>query len=216
MAGDFISSIIRRMSLKTHWEHIHQTKTPTQVSWYQQHALQSLQFIANTGVDKAGRIIDIGGGISTLVDDLLTNGYQQISVLDISAAALQTTQQRLGPRAKEITLLEADVTQVQLPYQFYDVWHDRAVFHFLTDLEDRQRYVNTVREAVKPGGHVIVATFASDGPEKCSGLQVVRYAPESLHNEFGEGFELINSTNELHHTPFGTEQKFIYCYCRKY
>jgi len=204
------------MSLKTHWEHIHQTKTPTQVSWYQQHALQSLQFIANTGVDKAGRIIDIGGGISTLVDDLLTNGYQQISVLDISAAALQTTQQRLGPRAKEITLLEADVTQVQLPYQFYDVWHDRAVFHFLTDLEDRQRYVNTVREAVKPGGHVIVATFASDGPEKCSGLQVVRYAPESLHNEFGEGFELINSTNELHHTPFGTEQKFIYCYCRKY
>ena len=216
MAGDFISSIIRRMSLKTHWEHIHQTKTPTQVSWYQQHALQSLQFIANTGVDKAGRIIDIGGGISTLVDDLLTNGYQQISVLDISAAALQTTQQRLGPRAKEITLLEADVTQVQLPYQFYDVWHDRAVFHFLTDLEDRQRYVDTVREAVKPGGHVIVATFASDGPEKCSGLQVVRYAPESLHNEFGEGFELINSTNELHHTPFGTEQKFIYCYCRKY
>jgi len=216
MAGDFISSIIRRMSLKTHWEHIHQTKTPTQVSWYQQHALQSLQFIANTGVDKAGRIIDIGGGISTLVDDLLTNGYQQISVLDISAAALQTTQQRLGPRAKEITLLEADVTQVQLPYQFYDVWHDRAVFHFLIDPEDRQRYVNTVREAVKPGGHVIVATFASDGLEKCSGLQVVRYAPESLHNEFGEGFELINSTNELHHTPFGTEQKFIYCYCRKY
>jgi len=204
------------MSLKNHWEHIHQTKTPLQVSWYQEHSLQSFQLIANTGIDKAAQIIDVGGGISTLVDDLLANEYQNITVLDISASALDTAQQRLGESAKGITWLEADVTQTQLPYQFYDIWHDRAVFHFLTDPADRQRYVNTVKEAVKPGGHVIVATFANDGPEKCSGLPVVRYAPDSLHHEFGEGFELLNSTNELHHTPFGTEQKFIYCYCRKY
>jgi ubiquinone/menaquinone biosynthesis C-methylase UbiE len=204
------------VSLKTHWEHIHKTKTSVQVSWYQEHPVQSLQLIAETGVDKAAQIIDVGGGISTLVDDLLAIGYGQITVLDISAAALQTTQQRLGARAKDVSWLEADVTQVQLPYQFYDIWHDRAVFHFLTDSEDRQRYVKKVKESVKMGGHVIVATFASDGPEKCSGLQVARYAPESLHHEFGEGFELVGSRNELHHTPFGTDQKFIYCYCRKY
>src|SRR5262245_30388446 len=155
------------MSLKNHWEHIHQTKTSLQVSWYQEHALQSLQLIANTGIDKAAQIIDVGGGISTLVDDLLTNDYEHITVLDISSAALQTAQQRLATQAKEVTWLEADVTQVQLPHYFYDIWHDRAVFHFLTDPEDRQRYVHIVKEAVKPGGHVIVATFASDGPEKC-------------------------------------------------
>jgi 2-polyprenyl-3-methyl-5-hydroxy-6-metoxy-1,4-benzoquinol methylase len=204
------------MSLKTHWEHIHQTKTPTQVSWYQEHSLQSLEFIANTGIDKAGQIIDIGGGISTLVDDLLHSGYQHITVLDISASALNTAQQRMGASAKKITWVEADVTQAGLPYQFYDVWHDRAVFHFLIEPDDRSSYVNVVKAAVKPGGHVIVATFASDGPENCSGLQVARYRPESLHHEFGEGFELVDSANETHHTPFGTEQKFIYCYCRKY
>jgi ubiquinone/menaquinone biosynthesis C-methylase UbiE len=203
------------MSRKAHWEHIHQTKAPTQVSWYQEHALHSLQLIANTGVGKDGQIIDVGGGISTLADDLLLTGYLNITVLDISFSALETARQRLGPSAKKITWIEADVTQVRLPYQFYDVWHDRAVFHFLTEWEDRRHYVNSVRDVVKPGGHVIVATFASDGPEKCSGLQVVRYAPDSLHHEFGEGFEMVGSTSEAHCTPFGTEQKFIYCYCRK-
>jgi 2-polyprenyl-3-methyl-5-hydroxy-6-metoxy-1,4-benzoquinol methylase len=204
------------MNIKTHWENIHRTKVPTQVSWYQEHSLQSLRFIVNTGIDKAGQIIDVGGGISTLADDLLLNGYEHITVLDISASALKTAQQRMGTSAKKITWIEADVTQAQLPYQFYDVWHDRAVFHFLIDPEDRGRYVNVVKAAVRPGGHVIVATFASDGPDKCSGLQVARYAPASLHSEFGNGFELVDSTNETHHTPFGTDQKFIYCYCRKY
>ena len=112
--------------------------------------------------------------------------------------------------------IEADITQANLPHQHYDVWHDRAVFHFLPQPADRQRYTAGVRDAVRPGGHVIVATFANDGPEKCSGLQVARYAPASLHSEFGDGFELVDSTNETHHTPFGTDQKFIYCYCRKY
>jgi ubiquinone/menaquinone biosynthesis C-methylase UbiE len=204
------------MSLKSHWETIHQKKAPMQVSWYQEHALSSLQFIASTGVEKTGQIIDIGGGISTLVDDLIANGYKNISVLDISSAALQTTQQRLGSQAQAVTWLEADVTRAELPHLFYDVWHDRAVFHFLTQAVDRQRYIKMVRHAVKPGGHVIVATFALDGPDHCSGLEVMRYDPESLHNEFSTGFELINSMRETHHTPFGADQKFIYCYCRKY
>jgi ubiquinone/menaquinone biosynthesis C-methylase UbiE len=203
------------MNTKTHWETIHQTKTPTQVSWYQEHSLLSLQFITNTGVDKSGQIIDIGGGISTLVDDLLANDYQNISVLDISAASLHTAQQRLSSQAQKVNWIEADITQAQLPHQFYDVWHDRAVFHFLTNAQDRQKYVETVRRSVKQGGHVIVATFAPDGPQKCSGLDVVRYSEDSLHNEFGDDFEVVDSTRETHHTPFGTDQKFVYCYCRK-
>jgi SAM-dependent methyltransferase len=145
---------------------------------------------------------------------LLADGYQHLTVLDISASALQTAQQRLGVRATAVTWIEADITQAQLPGQFYAVWHDRAVFHFLTQPHDRQRYIQAVRHAVKPGGHVIVATFALDGPPQCSGLNVSRYSPNSLHHEFGEDFQLITSTREAHVTPFGTEQKFIYCYCR--
>jgi ubiquinone/menaquinone biosynthesis C-methylase UbiE len=202
------------MNIKTHWENIHQTKAPTQVSWYQEHSLLSLQFIAHTGTDKAGQIIDVGGGISTLAADLLINGYKNISVLDISAVSLQIAQERLGSQARKVTWIEADITRAQLPYQFYDVWHDRAVFHFLIQAEDRQRYIQAVRHSVKRGGHVIVATFAPDGPDQCSGLNVVRYSEDDLHNEFGDDFEMVDSTRETHHTPFGTEQKFIYCYCR--
>jgi ubiquinone/menaquinone biosynthesis C-methylase UbiE len=204
------------MNAKTHWEHIYETKAPTQVSWYQEHAQLSLQLIQNTRVQKTAQIIDIGGGASTLVDDLLAAGFQSISVLDVSATALQLARQRLGQRAGDVNWIEADITQADLPAQSYDLWHDRAVFHFLTQAEDRQRYVQAVRRSVKQGGHVIVSTFASDGPEHCSGLDVVRYSPESLHSEFGQGFEVVQSTHETHHTPFETEQKFIYCYCRKY
>jgi len=203
------------MQSKAHWENIYQTKDATQVSWFQQHPELSFQFIEHTGGGKAGQIIDVGGGASTLVDDLLANGYQNITVLDISAAALRVAQQRLGSRAAAVTWLEADITQVNLPYRFYDVWHDRAVFHFLTRAEDRARYVEAVQHSVKAGGHVIVATFGLDGPLRCSGLEVVRYSPDSLHDEFGNDFALVDTTNEFHHTPFGTEQKFIYCYCRK-
>jgi len=203
------------MNTKTHWEHIYETKVPTRVSWYQEHAQFSLQYIQNTDIRKTGPIIDVGGGTSTLVDDLIAAGYQNISVLDVSGAALQLARQRLGARAVQVNWIEADITQADLPEQAYDVWHDRAVFHFLTHPADRQRYVDAVRYAVRPGGHVIVATFAPDGPDRCSGLEVMRYNPESLHGEFGNGFDLIDSTNEIHHTPFGTEQKFIYCYCRR-
>jgi SAM-dependent methyltransferase len=201
--------------MKTHWEHIYETKAPTQVSWYQEHARFSLRYIQNTGIQKTAHIIDVGGGASTLVDDLIADGFQRISVLDVSGTALGLARQRLGALAADVNWIEADITQVDLPYNVYDVWHDRAVFHFLTQANDRQRYINGVRNSVRNGGHVIVATFAPDGPEHCSGLDVMRYSPESLHSEFGEDFEVVDSTRETHHTPFGTEQKFIYCYCRK-
>lgn len=203
------------MNIKTHWEHIYETKAPDQVSWYQEHAQFSLQHIRKTGIRKTDHIIDVGGGASTLVDDLIADGFQQISILDISGTALQLARQRLGPKANDVKWIEADITRADLLHQAYDVWHDRAVFHFLMQAADRQRYVDTVRHAVRPDGHVIVATFASDGPDRCSGLDVMRYSPESLHGEFGEDFELMDSTRESHQTPFGTEQRFIYCYCRR-
>ena len=202
------------MNKKPHWEHIYESRAPTQVSWYQEHARFSLEYIRKTGIQKTDAIIDVGGGASRLVDDLVADGYRQISVLDISAAALQLARKRLGTYAAAVTWMEADITQADLPAQAYDLWHDRAVFHFLTQAIDRQRYIETVRQAVRVGGHIILATFAPDGPERCSGLDVVRYSPESLHHEFGADFEMVDSTRETHHTPFGTEQTFIYCYCR--
>ena len=202
------------MNTKTHWEHIYETKAPTQVSWYQEHARFSLEYIRNTGIQKTDAIIDVGGGASTLVDDLIADGYQDISILDVSAVALQLARQRLGTHAVDVNWIEANITQADLPEQAYDLWHDRAVFHFLTQAIDRQRYIDTVRHTVRVGGHIILATFAPDGPERCSGLEVVRYSPESLHREFGGDFEVVDSTREIHHTPFGKEQKFIYCYCR--
>lgn len=202
------------MTDKSHWENIYQTRLTDQVSWFQEHAELSLQFIRNTGVPLDGHVLDVGGGASVLVDDLLDAGYANLSVLDISGVALQAAQVRLGKSAARVHWIEADITRLQLPAASVDVWHDRAVFHFLTDPQDRARYVETVRRAVKPGGHVIVATFAEDGPLKCSGLDVVRYRPQTLHDEFGAGFKLLKSENEVHRTPSGVEQKFVYCCCR--
>lgn len=203
------------MSDKKHWESIYSTKQHNQVSWFQEHAALSLQFIRDTGVGPDAHILDVGAGASVLVDDLLDAGYHNLSVLDISAAALRAAQARLGATASRVHWIEADITQLELPEASIDVWHDRAVFHFLTNAQDRQRYVQTVQHAVKPGGHVIIATFAEDGPLKCSGLDIVRYRPETLHHEFGAGFELLKSQNEHHHTPSGADQSFIYCYCRR-
>lgn len=203
------------MADKSHWDHIYETKDVTQVSWFQPHAVLSVRLIRAAGLDTTARIIDVGGGASTLVDDLLSTGYSAITVLDISGAALQRSQDRLGQRAERVTWVEADITQANLPGDYYDLWHDRAVFHFLIDETDRAAYVRTVQRCVKTGGHIIVASFGPGGPEKCSGLDVVRYSPESMHNEFGDDFELVDSTTETHHTPFGTDQEFVYCYCRK-
>ncbi|MBE9145906.1 class I SAM-dependent methyltransferase [Planktothrix mougeotii] len=203
------------MDTQAHWQKVYTTKNSTEVSWFQKHLELSLEFIKRTKVDKAGYIIDVGGGTSTLVDDLLADGFRAVTVLDISAEAVQVAQKRLGSRANSVTWLESDIRQVHLPHHFYDIWHDRAVFHFLTDVQDRQLYLDTVKHCVKPGGHMIIATFALDGPNRCSGLEVVRYSLDSLHEQFRNDFELVDSTNETHKTPFGTEQKFIYCYWRK-
>lgn len=202
------------MQSKEHWEQVYTTKSTTGVSWYQEHAEQSRHLIEQTGVPRTGSIIDVGGGASTLVDDLLVQGYRAITVLDLSAAALHAAQARLGERADSVRWLEGDITKIRLPEHAYDIWHDRAVFHFLTDEADRRAYVAQVLRSVKPGGHVIVATFAEDGPTQCSGLPVMRYSPAELHGQFGASFSLLKQEREAHQTPMGTTQKFIYCYCR--
>ncbi len=202
------------MPNKDHWEQVYTTKSTTGVSWFQAHAEQSLRLIQDTGVPLSAAIIDVGGGASTLVDDLLAGGYRALSVLDISAAALKAAQVRLGAAAEQVRWLVGDITSVELPTQTFDVWHDRAVFHFLTTPEQRAAYVCQVLHAVKPGGHVIVSTFAEDGPLQCSGLPVMRYSADGLHAEFGAPFELIRHEQEEHRTPAGGIQKFVYCYCR--
>lgn len=203
------------MEIRTHWEGVYADKAATEVSWFQEHSAVSQGLILKTGVSRSAQIIDVGGGASTLVDDLLAEGFRNVTVLDISAGALQVAQERLGARATGVTWRQADITRVDLPYQYFDVWHDRAVFHFLTRAPDRRKYVEAVRRSVKPGGHVIVATFAPDGPLHCSGLEVMRFSPDTLHSEFGSAFQLVEHTREVHQTPFGSEQQFIYCYCRK-
>ncbi len=202
------------MDVQSHWEHIYQTKKPSQVSWYRAHLEKSLELIVLAAGSRDASIIDVGGGESTLVDDLLDRGYRRFSVLDISQTAIDVTRKRLGDCADQVTWLAGDVTSMELPKHRYDVWHDRAVFHFLTNPADRTAYVRQVGEAVKPGGHVIVATFGPEGPLKCSGLDVVRYDAETLHDQFGAQFQLVKHLSELHQTPFGTNQQFLYCYCK--
>ncbi len=196
-----------------HWERVYQTKPVTGVSWFQEHAIRSLEIIRSIGASADSRIIDVGGGASTLVDDLLHSGFQNLQVLDLSASALDVARARLGAKSQQVQWTVGDICQVDLPAQAFDIWHDRAVFHFLTNPSDRNAYVRQVMRAVKPGGHVIVATFAPDGPEQCSGLPVARYAPDELHGEFGPAFELLEHASEAHTTPWGTLQHFVYCHC---
>ena len=200
---------------KTHWEAVYAQRAPDSVSWFQPHAEHSLELIARAGLTRDAAIIDVGGGASTLADDLLARGYHDLTVLDLSAAALHAAQARLGDDARRVSWVEADITAVDLPRQRYDLWHDRAVFHFLTDAAQRHAYVERVLQSVKPGGHVIVATFAEDGPDRCSGLPVIRYGADTLHAEFGAPFELLEHSRETHHTPGGAVQQFVYCYCRR-
>jgi len=203
------------MPTKEHWENVYSSKAVDKVSWYQPHATVSLELIRNAGVPPSASIIDVGAGASTFVDDLLSHGYEHITVLDLSAAALETAKTRLGHAASRVNWIEGNVINIQRPTQGYDVWHDRAVFHFLTEEADRRAYVDAVLRVVKPGGLVIVATFAEDGPTQCSGLPVMRYAPDQLHDEFGEPFLLLGHEKELHVTPGGNTQKFVYCFCKK-
>lgn len=202
------------MDTENHWERVYGTKAPDQVSWFRPHLETSLALIERAAGGRMTSIIDVGGGASSLVDDLIARGYTDVTVLDISQAALDMAKQRLGEAGKFVHWLHADVTRGDLPAQSFDVWHDRAVFHFLTQPEQRIAYVQNVARAVKPGGHVIVSTFGPEGPDKCSGLDVMRYDADALHDEFGGRFRLVDSSKELHDTPFGTTQQFLYCYCR--
>ncbi len=202
------------MDVKTHWEEVYQTKAPDAVSWYRPHLETSIALIERTGAGHSSAIIDVGGGESTLADDLLARGYQNITVLDISETAIDVCKNRMGAAGGRIHWLVADVTRTELNNSAYDVWHDRAVFHFLTEPEQRAAYVRNVARSVKRDGHVIVSTFGPEGPMKCSGLDVVRYDADSLHDQFGARFRLVESSKELHRTPFGTTQQFLYCYCK--
>jgi SAM-dependent methyltransferase len=203
------------MDRKQHWDKIYSTKAPGSVSWFQEHADLSVHLIHKTGLSKDAAIIDVGGGTSKLVYDLVAEGYTDLTVLDLSPAAIAVAKQCLGTNADAVHWVEGDITRAEFPIGRFDIWHDRAVFHFLTDPADRRAYVEQVMRSVRPGGHVIVATFAEDGPEKCSGLPVMRYNPEALHDEFGDSFLLVEHEKEAHHTPSGAVQQFVYCYCRK-
>jgi 2-polyprenyl-3-methyl-5-hydroxy-6-metoxy-1,4-benzoquinol methylase len=197
-----------------HWESVYRNKAADQVGWFQPHAASSLRLIGESA-DKEACIIDVGGGASVLVDDLLDAGYRNLTVLDLAEPALAASHARLGARAGSVQWIAADVTRAELPTAHYDVWHDRAVFHFLTDPADRAHYVAQVLHSVKPGGHVVVATFGPGGPLQCAGLDVVHYAPDALHAEFGAPFRLLRYETEIHHTPAGEAQEYVYCYCRR-
>jgi len=202
------------MDVKKHWDKVYATKGHESVSWYRAQLETSLALIERAAVARSASIIDIGGGESTLVDDLLLRGYKILNVLDVSPTAIEVTKKRLGTAAKQVRWLVGDIVEIELEPHAYDLWHDRAVFHFLTTPDRRLAYVRQVTRAVRPGGHVIISTFGPEGPTKCSGLDVMRYDAESLHGEFGGHFRLVESSKELHETPFGTTQQFLYCYCR--
>jgi len=199
------------MDTQSHWERVYGTKAPTEVSWFRPHLETSLALIERAAGDRSASIIDVGGGESTLVDDLIGRGYQNVTVLDISRTAIEHSRKRLGSAAEQVTWLVADITQAALPAHAFDVWHDRAVFHFLTEPAQRLAYIRQAAAALKPGGHVVMGVFGPEGPSKCSGLDVIRYDTGSLQAEFGPHFRLMESLTELHHTPFGTTQQFLYC-----
>jgi ubiquinone/menaquinone biosynthesis C-methylase UbiE len=198
------------VTTKAHWEEIYASRQPTEVSWYEPNPATSLSLIGETRVPKSASIIDVGGGASTLVDNLLDAGFTHLTVLDVAANALRRAQERLGDRARAVTWLEADVLAYDFPEQSFDLWHDRAAFHFLTNPIDQEQYVERARRALRHGGHLIVATFASDGPSRCSGLEVVRYGPEELAARF-TGFQLVAHRNMVHRTPAQKDQRFLYC-----
>jgi SAM-dependent methyltransferase len=216
MTGEIIGIIIccvsgthHHMNGQEHWNQLYRTKATDDVSWYQRRPDLSLALIVACGVSKEAGIIDVGGGASTLVDFLLDDGYTRLAVLDLSGVALSHSRSRLAARAEAVQWFEADVTSFTPPHRFA-LWHDRAVFHFLTAADDRRGYVATLRRTLQPGGAVVVSTFALDGPPKCSGLDVMRYDEESILAELGSEFQLREVRHETHVTPWQSEQRFIY------
>ena len=198
------------MDAKSHWETIYQQKRSTDLSWYAPHLHVSLTLLARAGLSRDSRVIDVGGGASTLVDDLLDQGIKRLTVLDISGRAITASKVRLGDRAQGVNWIEADITEAPLPSHAYDLWHDRALFHFLTTINQRRRYLKTMRDALTPSGQVILATFGLQGPPRCSGLEIARYSPDTLQRELPE-FKLVEALEDAHQTPFHTVQQFIYC-----
>lgn len=194
---------------KAHWEQVYQSKESDQVSWFQPSPECSLKMIEDAAIAVDEAIIDLGGGTSRLVDALIDRGYHNISVLDISAAALENSRRRLGDRATQVNWLESDVTEFTLS-QPVGLWHDRAVFHFLTAAGDRQAYLERLERYLVVGGHLIIATFSPQGPTQCSGLDIVQYDYESLQKTLGSGYQLIDSIDEQHQTPAGKIQHFNY------
>lgn len=199
--------------LQHHWENVYRTKTPDQVSWTQTVPRTSLQFIRSFGLDKSARIIDIGGGDSRLVDYLLQEGYKNITVLDISATAINNAKHRLGANAAKVKWVVSDITRFQ-PIEQYDIWHDRATFHFLTTTAEVTQYLTIAREAV--AGFLTIGTFSDKGPDKCSGLPVKKYDEDLLTRELNDGFEKIRCITEDHITPFQTKQNFLFCSFQKH
>jgi trans-aconitate methyltransferase len=199
---------------KAHWEHIYETKAENELSWFQERPVVSLDLIRATGVNPGAEIIDIGGGESRLVDALLNEGFGALTVLDVSEKALAAAKARLGPRSAKVAWIAADVTAWK-PSKSYDLWHDRAAFHFLTEADDRQAYAECVTKAVRPGGHVIIGTFAPDGPERCSGLPVMRHDAASIGAILGDKFALVESRRDDHVTPAGATQRFQFSLLRR-
>ena len=202
------------MDAKAHWELVFRTNDFDQVSWFQQEPTLSIDMIRHATADPRARVVDVGGGASPLADALLREGYSTITILDVSSHALEQARERLGSRSPEITWMECDVLTAVLREAAFDVWHDRAVFHFLIDPTDRARYLTQLRRSLRPGGHAVIATFAEDGPQTCSGLPVARYSPGTLEHELGERFTLVNSAGEQHVTPSGSRLSFVYCLFR--
>jgi ubiquinone/menaquinone biosynthesis C-methylase UbiE len=203
------------MNRKSHWESIYATEGSSSLSWFQPHPQRSLDLIERTGVPRNAKILDVGGGDSLLVDELVARGYTDITVLDLSRVAIDRARHRLGEAATgRVMWLEADILEAEVPREGFDIWHDRALFHFLTTVKERESYIQGIRRWVHRGGDVIVATFAEDGPTRCSGLPVERYSATELHDTFGSDFQLVGCEREVHHTPAGVEQSFTYCWCR--
>lgn len=196
------------MLAKEHWDQIYRTKPATEVSWFQPEPALSLRWIM-AATDQRARVIDVGGGASLLVDRLLDNGYENVAVLDISQVALDSAKRRLGERAAKVRWINADITAAPNLGNF-DLWHDRGVFHFLTDADDRRKYIETAARTIVPGGTMILATFAPNGPQRCSGLNVQRWSGTTLSTELAPRFRIVEETTEVHLTPQGTPQEFAY------
>ena len=199
------------MNKTEHWEEIYSTRSSKQIGWYAPHLVTSIKWISELDITTEDPIIDVGGGVSTLVDDLLVTGHKKLTVLDLSEKAISLTKKRLGGLSSSVTWLQGDVTQFELPLRYFKLWHDRAVFHFLIDPEQQQRYKDALLKTLKVDGYFIIGTFDLEAPPQCSGLPVQRYTSEILCNRFGKEFQLKRHQHEIHRTPSGMEQAYVYC-----